>query len=267
VSDSDKANWLVKSSGRILGPFTKNRIRDLLRDKEIVALDEICLPKKKWSYIRDQKEYFDVLEEMRVQQLKMGHDKTQTMGASFDEITGSVTEAVLNQQLDEMTSDVEPLNYDLTQDIPSLNDQEQIQQINVRDVTQASVEEVPSSTKHYGLRQEAAKNVNSFSQTLWRITLVVIFLSFVSLSVHKYFIKPKTQNLKNKNEISIANALYTNGLYEQSLANYKIAYASGLEFKEPLLRYGTLLIQIERNTVEGVRILEEALKFDPRNRV
>lgn len=267
MSDSDKATWLIKSSGRILGPFTKNRIRDLLRDKEIVALDEISLPKKKWSYIRDQKDFQDVIEEMRVQHLKSGHDKTQTMGASFDEITGSVTEAILNQQLDELTSDVEPLNYDLTQDIPSLNDIDQIQQIQVRDVTRTSADESTTTTKHYGMHKEGAKNVTSFSQTLWRITLVVIFLSFVSLSVHKYFIKPQTQSQKNQNDISIANAFYTNGLYEQALVNYKKAFASGLDSKEPLLRYGTLLIQIERNTVEGVKMLEEALKFDPRNRV
>ncbi len=266
MSDQDQAFWLVKSSGRILGPYTKNRIRDLLREKEVVALDEVGLPKRKWNYIRDQKEFSGVLEELRIQQIKSGSDKTQTVGSHIDDITGSVTEAIIEDSADELTSDVEPLNFELTQEIPIQGD---LEITAARDVTKTGrvVETNEPSSKRYGTEEQAKKNVSSFAQRLWRTTLYILAFSAILLVVNHYVLSPKSKSTKNYSELTIADAFYTNGMYERALKYYKKAYESGHENKEPLLRYGTLLIQLDRNTVEGVNLLQESLNFDPRNRV
>ena len=45
------AIWLVKSSKRILGPFSISEIENLLRTKEISITDEVIAPNSRWKVL------------------------------------------------------------------------------------------------------------------------------------------------------------------------------------------------------------------------
>lgn len=93
---------MVKVNGRIIGPHTKTEIFDLLKNKEIVVLNEVMPPFRRWQYIRDLDEFADIVEELRL--LEFGSNEDHTMTTSQ---TVSVTEKL------EST-----FNEDLTQDVP-----------------------------------------------------------------------------------------------------------------------------------------------------
>ncbi len=97
---SEKRSWLVKASGRIMGPHTKSEIFDLLKKKEIVVLNEVMPPFRRWQYIRDLDEFADIVEELRV--LEFGSNEDHTMTTSQ---TVSVTEKLENTYDDDRTQD------------------------------------------------------------------------------------------------------------------------------------------------------------------
>ena len=41
---AQKAIWLVKSGGQVIGPFTERQVGELLRDRVVAPLDEITAP-------------------------------------------------------------------------------------------------------------------------------------------------------------------------------------------------------------------------------
>ena len=93
--------WLAKVNGRILGPHTKTEIFDLLKTKELVVLNEVMPPFRRWQYIRDLEEFADIVEELRV--LEFGSNEDHTMTVSQ---TASVTEKLDGSFNEELTQDV-----------------------------------------------------------------------------------------------------------------------------------------------------------------
>lgn len=93
--------WLVKVNGRILGPHSKGEIFELLKNKEIVVLNEVMPPFRRWQYIRDLDEFADIVEELRV--LEFGSNEDLTMTTSQ---TASVTEKLDSSMVDDRTQDV-----------------------------------------------------------------------------------------------------------------------------------------------------------------
>ncbi len=58
--------WLVKSGGRILGPFSREEVVAKLKSKELVLLDEVAQPLRRWRYVRDEMEFARVVESLRM---------------------------------------------------------------------------------------------------------------------------------------------------------------------------------------------------------
>lgn len=85
--ESIEKSWLVKANGRVMGPFSKEEIHALLRKKEIVVLNEVISPYRRWQYIRDLDEFSEIVEDLRLQEF--GHNEDHTMTTSQ---TASVTE-------------------------------------------------------------------------------------------------------------------------------------------------------------------------------
>lgn len=57
--------WLVKSGDRILGPYSTDDLSQLIREKEVVVIDEVMAPLKRWAYVRDVAAFQPVVEEIR----------------------------------------------------------------------------------------------------------------------------------------------------------------------------------------------------------
>jgi tetratricopeptide (TPR) repeat protein len=102
---SSNSVWLVKSAGRILGPYSKDSVHDMLRAKEIVVLDEVAPPFKRFRYIRDHEDFVDIVEEIR--KMNFGSNEDHTFTTSVAAGTQSITERMAGTQLtEEITQDL-----------------------------------------------------------------------------------------------------------------------------------------------------------------
>ncbi len=84
--------WLVKSGGRIIGPLTNDGVINSLRSKEIVPLDEISISFGRWHYIRDEKVFELIVNELRNKKGGAGENTiTETGGDTATDITERVS--------------------------------------------------------------------------------------------------------------------------------------------------------------------------------
>ena len=101
----DPSWWLVKSNGRILGPFRKFKIFELLKEKEIVLNDEVSSPMRRWQFILEHPEFAEIAEEVRKLNFGSNEDKTFTMSVHGQ--TQSITDAVLEERTVEVTTEMD----------------------------------------------------------------------------------------------------------------------------------------------------------------
>lgn len=66
IIESLPKEWLVKSSGRVFGPFSQKEVDDRLMDRMIVPLDEVCRPFERWKYVRDEIVFSKTVDTLRV---------------------------------------------------------------------------------------------------------------------------------------------------------------------------------------------------------
>lgn len=59
--------WLVKSSYRIMGPYTHNEVCDLIKEKKISILDEVRTPDTRWGSAREKVEFLDFIKQFKNQ--------------------------------------------------------------------------------------------------------------------------------------------------------------------------------------------------------
>lgn len=87
---AENSIWLVKSSGRLLGPWTRVEIESALRSREIVPLDEIAPPFQRWRYIRDERVFDHVISELRTKRGPAEVTQTNTNTETATDITERV---------------------------------------------------------------------------------------------------------------------------------------------------------------------------------
>ena len=105
--------WLVRSSSRLIGPYSLEEIVELLTYNQVSFVDEIRRPKSRWNFIRD---YPYLTETVKNNRDKLNLNNTKTSPLSI--ITGSFnrTESVDSFQVKEAAKidfddikDIEPL--------------------------------------------------------------------------------------------------------------------------------------------------------------
>jgi len=69
VTLSAQKEWLIKTNLRILGPYGSSEIEDLLREKRLVAHDEVMRPLGRWHLIRDEEQFRLVVNEVKNRQI------------------------------------------------------------------------------------------------------------------------------------------------------------------------------------------------------
>ncbi len=78
---SKQGPWLVKSGDRVLGPYSTDDLSQLIREKEVVVIDEIMAPQSRWLYVRDVETFQPVVEEIR-RGLMHSREDTEVQGYS-----------------------------------------------------------------------------------------------------------------------------------------------------------------------------------------
>ncbi|MCE3011139.1 MAG: hypothetical protein LW875_11070 [Proteobacteria bacterium] len=69
--------WIVKTSGRVVGPYSTGQLKVELLKRHISVIDEIKKPKGRWTFLREHPELAGLLDEVR-RQLELIKEDTKT---------------------------------------------------------------------------------------------------------------------------------------------------------------------------------------------
>lgn len=241
--------WLVRSGGRILGPFEKSVIEDMLRSKELVVFDEVALPMSRWIYIRDNENFIQVVEELRSAEMAAAGPATQT--ETIRENTVTQTESS-NYEIDEMTAEISTISE--SSEIVYEDIDESLDKID----SQARAFDSGGSGSAYGMASGAAvqKEVEKSTKGMWVFTASVILLVMAYIGYKNFYEKPKEQKAAAKADLTNARRAMMVG-NENAALNY-LATAQQVEPNNDQINLdlGIRLIQVEGQTVQGKRLLE-----------
>lgn len=250
--------WLVRSNGHILGPYTQKKIEDLLREREIMVLDEACKPYRIWRHFNELSAFARIIEEVRIQSLDTITDAgTLTATSALDDsFTLSVTENIDQNMNSELTEKINLENNSehLTQEIVYEDVKEEVTPKNIKP---KDVEPSKRFTSEYS--HEVKSNAQKTSLVLWSI-IAFLIIGFTGFYSYKTFLKPPiVKSQTGKAAVEKGLSAFDVGDYQLALMHFRSAYEANPENKDIYIYYGTLLIQEDRQTFAGRSILEKVI--------
>lgn len=252
LAAGSEKNWLIKSSTRILGPFSLDEVTAMLASKQISIIDEIRLPAGRWSYIRENQLFMEIVRNIR------------------DEID-SLSENTMTQSIAQHTftktdrSSATPISDDLTPTpIPT--------QAQFKDVTPSLEKPIsrtatPRVTRSYGTAGDSRvqDQIRKRSNVLRWVLIGIAAVAVVGIAL-TWNVKDKRNNLGYEELLNQAIRYKSLGLYDKSLQAYKKAMAIKEPDLDSQIQLAPVLISEDRQSLLGRRILERAIIKDGRSR-
>lgn len=252
MSVRDESTWLVKSSGRILGPYPSAKIADLIRSREISVLDEISPPNRRWQTIQYHEQFREVVDSMRKASLSERTEANWTPSNTTG-ITQTLTDLSDSDLTDEMHDDGF-LSSATNKEIVIHNVQE-------HDRIQQPVSANSRFQTTQGQNTAIQRQVEKTTRGLWIVTSLILFAvaAFIahkrfSGPTGKYEVRPTVAGLK-QNVIALVQV----GHYPEALKEMKSFFSDPMQSGDLAIYYGSLLIQVEGQTVLGRRLLNQVL--------
>lgn len=196
--------WIIKSENRILGPYSFDQIIDLLQKKQISIIDEIRDPETRWLYVRENKDFKNVVEEIR-KEIDARQESTKTYQSSAGTVTTTTaTSATSNLGFEELLQKTKTdinVNEDTNADYQT-KDVEVVRETIIPRVEPSPVIKIENA-KMYGVQTDAAvqNQITNYSTRLRVMLAGLIILVGSSYGGYVYF---KKQNVIKKEEAMVA---------------------------------------------------------------
>lgn len=194
--------WIIKSENRILGPYSFDQIIDLLQKKQISIIDEIRDPETRWLYVRENKDFKNVVEEIR-KEIDARQESTKTYQSSAGTVntTTSATSNLGFEELLQKTKTDINVNEDTNADYQT-KDVEVVRETIIPRSEPSPVIKIENA-KMYGVQTDAAvqNQITSYSTRLRIMLAGLIILVGSSYGGYVYF---KKQNVIKKEEAMVA---------------------------------------------------------------
>jgi|GEM_PF-1911289 len=251
MSAREESTWLVKSSGRILGPFPSAKIADLIRSREISVLDEISPPNRRWQTIQYHDQFREVVESMRKASLSERTEATWTPTG-----TTSLTQTLTDLSDGEMTEELSDDGFlsSSTKEIVIHNVQEHDR---IQQPTSANSRFQTSQGQNTAIQRQVEKTTRG----LWIITSLILLAVALFIAQKRfgtasggYEVRPTVASLKQS-----VIAQVQIGHYAEALKEMKAFFSDPTQAGDLAIYYGSLLIQVEGQTVLGRRLLNQVL--------
>jgi tetratricopeptide (TPR) repeat protein len=250
VSNTDKV-WLIKSSTRILGPFSVEEVATLLKSRQVSIIDEIRLPSGRWSYIRENQRFMDIVRSIREEQ-DNSPENTMTQSIPHN-TTFTKTEPTVDSEEQTLT--------------PIPNHSPQMKDVSSAAERAVNKSSMPVTGVSYGTSNDARVQ-NKIRQQSNALRWAVIGVAAVAvLGIYVTLGNRDASQSGNYDElISRAIRYKSVGLYEKSLQAYKGATSIKEPDLDTQIQMAPVLISEDRQTLQGRRILEKAIVQESRQR-
>lgn len=249
--------WLVRSGGRIIGPFEKAQVSELLKSREIQLRDEIATPLSRWFPVEFHPELSDEVENFKREVL------TEKTEFSFTPTESGLTQTATDLVDSELTEEI-------TQDLSGFTNTREIVVNHVQETSTPSKRNLESA--QYQLKGlEASPYVKGRSH---RISLLIqlgalccglAIAAFLFLRFQER--KPAVEKLSVSQVRTVVLKLVERGEYPEAL---RLMQSKRDEpgFNEQLgVFYALLSLQLEGQSLTARRILEDLLISQPELRV
>ena len=250
----DEVPWLVKSSGRIMGPHPIAKIVELLRSREVSVLDEISAPARRWQTIQYHPDFKDIVDSLRRANVS---DKTETTWTPTS-ATGNLT-----QTLTDITNGA--VSSELTEEITGFTGGSQ-KEIVIHNLPEQRTG--PGATPAFSGRFQSTQDQNTAikrqvektTRGMWLVTGVIL-LAVAAFIVHKKMTRGAAESKPLTAQALKASVLadVQTGQYGEALRDLKAFYPDGNPSADMAIYYGSLIIQIEGQTVVGRRVLNSVI--------
>ncbi|MFP5518502.1 MAG: hypothetical protein ACLGGX_01260 [Bdellovibrionia bacterium] len=247
--DPQEKCWLVRSSLKIVGPFNLQEVTQLLAARHISILDEIRRPHTRWSYIRENSIFNELVLALREEQEK-------TVEKTFASTTNTnITHKLGMTKTDWVQSeDLTPTPVDI-QHTEEIKEAKPISQ-HFRE-SQTSVDTQPA--RSYGVESDLSwqNRRSSFRKRLQYAFLAVVLVLISGITI-RHFIKSREKEESLNRIERLAHLHFTQGLAGKAFSSFqKIKDFRPLN-EEYEYDYGVLLVN-NGDFIEGRRILEKIL--------
>lgn len=246
--------WLVKSSSKILGPFFHSEIIQSLQSKRISILDEVKSHNSRWTYIRENPYFEDIVKTLRFNQDdsadKTSMTKTGTMGMTVTMTTTEQNAGTITQSIHDPIDGLTPTP--VFSDTLNIKDVKPISDINVGSSPNASLVKKFGSLADQKVQSQVERKSNFF------LYLVIVF--FLVVSAGLFF--TNIRNSKNKDRtydylIQTSERLNNLGLYEKALSAFNQATQIKKTNLNDLARMAPVKMLLEKDTVVSRKIIED----------
>ena len=95
----NKRQWLVKSNGKICGPYTKDEVEKNLLRRDLVIIDEITAPMEMWRLIRDHESFSKIVKNLVIEEINL-LESTKVLSHDHESLTKtlSISSAPLSKE-------------------------------------------------------------------------------------------------------------------------------------------------------------------------
>ncbi len=258
---SKEKKWLIKSSARLLGPYSIEEVVEMVRTKQISIIDEIREPVGRWAYVRENSIFLEVVQNIREEQDSQSEETmTQTLGQQ------AITKSDVVSVREDFTTT--PVFVDAENESIRPNHETPIKDITPdAEIGIKKPESNSSKIRSYGVASDGRVQ----SRILEKSKMARFFLMGLSTVVVILFglllnLKDRQKSLGFDEQLSMALKYRDLGLYEKSLLAYNKAIKMGevpLEFQ---MKMAPVLISEDRQSIGGRRVLERALLQDGHSR-
>ncbi len=249
VSNTDKV-WLIKSSTRILGPFSVEEVATLLKTRQVSIIDEIRLPSGRWSYIRENQRFMDIVRSIREEQ---DNSPENTMTQSIPHNT-SFTKT-------EPTVDSEQTLTPVPNQSPQMKDVSSAVERAVNKTTMPAAGVSYGTSNDFRVQNKIRHQSNVLRWAVIGVAAVAVLGIYVTLGNRQ-----ATQGGNYDELIARAIRYKSVGLYDKSLQAYKGAASVKEPDLDTQIQMAPVLISEDRQTLQGRRILEKAIVQENRQR-
>jgi len=236
--------WIVKSSYKVLGPYTHKEVCELFKSKKISILDEVRSPETRWGSAREKIEFIDFIKQLKNQDQFSDATMTQSMAETKSMLT---------------KTDQIPFRDDMTTTpyVPSMESNSNIQEASVVSETHRSTPVAPSAIKSFGSLNDAkvqqkiqkeSHNFKLFSSPL----IIAVVVGYMGLEVMRSGLENR-QYEKNLNE---ALRLKNQKLYSKSMKFYEKATSFKIPDEEFQFKMSFLNLALKGGTTEQRRLYD-----------